>query len=1242
MRPSFLLAIAAFVFTSTALAATHVWHGTVDNRFSTAANWTGGPPADDPQADLRFTNDAARTTIYNDIPNLHFRTMVFDHYGFILIGEPFVADDSMIDAGVAIYNDITVSKHLVTAGSTPVVLYGAISGPGDVRIAGDTIFGGAHSNTYAGETILGASLALRKTNGAIAVPGNVRGVSPFVGVAYLGIFAPEQIADSAIVDLSEGSGRLGLLADETIHALLTGSDVSGSSNGQTPTLTLDTLTFNGNARVTANLRIRQRDGLQIAAGKGVSFESVITPPADGLILRGGGNLGWQETFSQPVRIDGPHASIVNTNSDVELVSGSFTGNVRSLTATGGTLADGAKSAGDIRANASTRFELLSSGNFSTMLLNGTLDLGNATLFVDPASAVAGETRTLIRNASSQPVTGTFNGLPEGAIVENRWRISYHGGDGNDVTITDLQHPQPAIAISQNPAQGNVGEPVTITVSLTGPNGTPTGTITLKPGDRPPVELPITNGTATLQATYDAPVSGLTARYDGDTTYSPVSKQFGFNVNYPKPVITSITPSEAPAGSRVMLVIKGTGFYPGSIVTTRTFIPLPLANVISPTEIHQVVDLGSFTTAQSLTFVVWQPNNSALSDGTRFNVRAPSSAAPSMQFDSTSASATVTLGATTAWVSSDATRPTAFIADDDFDTIVRWTWDHLPDAAFAVVDLNNGTFTIKASGAATVAPAALPAHTIVYDSAGYATRFALPATGAWTVLWVRPHLGAWTTSAATIDAMQPLGDSPQHPNVFAQGDIVVFMPRGATGANIPVFASALGKELGADAPGFLKMPSDAIAFAFEAHEADKVAHVPVVRTGGSAGTVSVHYRTLPRTALPNLQYTDVSGVLTFAPGETSKTIDVPLVDDAVFNLGEFDVQLFDASGTTLLEPSQTRVGIDDNDPRPIVSLVGPTTRTVMRGSTPIAMLPLEFGLTGATAMPVTVTAGETTFIFAPGEHRKTVLFPVPPPSDPHRIDVLSFLLLLDGGATSPTRNINISFVPSTLVQVRANDVIAAENAGPAKVTLSLVPPVSHEDFVKIDYQTADGSATAGSDYTSVKGTVTLSEAQPQQTIDIPITDDASVEGDESFTLKLVKESPYNAFIEEENVPVVISDDEVTSRPVLSIASSAPAIETDDLTNAQIEVRLSAASTRPVRVHYTTSDVSATGGIDYQPADDVVTFAPGETVKTISIPVFADDLIESSETFTIRLFAAENATIGVAQSTVTIVDDDQPVP
>jgi chitinase len=94
----------------------------------------------------------------------------------------------------------------------------------------------------------------------------------------------------------------------------------------------------------------------------------------------------------------------------------------------------------------------------------------------------------------------------------------------------------------------------------------------------------------------------------------------------------------------------------------------------------------------------------------------------------------------------------------------------------------------------------------------------------------------------------------------------------------------------------------------------------------------------------------------------------------------------------------------------------------------------------------------------------------------------------------------------------------------------------------------------------------------------------------------------------------------------------------VTNALIEVRLSAASTRPVRVHYATAAGSAIGDADYQSADDVLTFAPGETVKTISIPIFGDDLAEGKETFTVTLSAAENATIGTAQTTVTITDDD----
>jgi hypothetical protein len=46
--------------------------------------------------------------------------------------------------------------------------------------------------------------------------------------------------------------------------------------------------------------------------------------------------------------------------------------------------------------------------------------------------------TLISNTSASPINGTFNNLPEGAIVNvngNNFQASYEGGDGNDLTLT---------------------------------------------------------------------------------------------------------------------------------------------------------------------------------------------------------------------------------------------------------------------------------------------------------------------------------------------------------------------------------------------------------------------------------------------------------------------------------------------------------------------------------------------------------------------------------------------------------------------------------------------------------------------------------------------------------------------------------------------------------------------------------------------------------------------------------------
>lgn len=91
-----------------------------------------------------------------------------------------------------------------------------------------------------------------------------------------------------------------------------------------------------------------------------------------------------------------------------------------------------------------------------------------------------------------------------------------------------------------------------------------------------------------------------------------------------------------------------------------------------------------------------------------------------------------------------------------------------------------------------------------------------------------------------------------------------------------------------------------------------------------------------------------------------------------------------------------------------------------------------------------------------------------------------------------------------------------------------------------------------------------------------------------------------------------------------------------TTATFTVKLSAASGRPVTVAYATADGTAMKGGDYTAASGTLTFAPGETQKTITVTILADQLTELDETFGVVLSSAQNATIGDGDGTGTIRD------
>ena len=115
-----------------------------------------------------------------------------------------------------------------------------------------------------------------------------------------------------------------------------------------------------------------------------------------------------------------------------------------------------------------------------------------------------------------------------------------------------------------------------------------------------------------------------------------------------------------------------------------------------------------------------------------------------------------------------------------------------------------------------------------------------------------------------------------------------------------------------------------------------------------------------------------------------------------------------------------------------------------------------------------------------------------------------------------------------------------------------------------------------------------------------------------------------------------------------AVSGPGISVEDAQVQEAEgavlafrVTLAEAQTSAVSVRYATSDGTATAGTDYEAVSGALRFAPGETSKTVSVPVLNDDHDEGGETLTLTLSSPFGAQIADGTATGTIVNTD-PIP
>ena len=208
----------------------------------------------------------------------------------------------------------------------------------------------------------------------------------------------------------------------------------------------------------------------------------------------------------------------------------------------------------------------------------------------------------------------------------------------------------------------------------------------------------------------------------------------------------------------------------------------------------------------------------------------------------------------------------------------------------------------------------------------------------------------------------------------------------------------------------------------------------------------------------------------------------------------------------------------------------------------------------------------------------------------------------------------------------------DSIGNLSFTVTLNPESGKD--VSLDYATADGTATAGGDYTQTNGTLTFTAGETTKTIEVPVLEDDSLEEDETFTVKL--SDAVNATIGGSTGTGTIQDDE--PRPASLSIEDMEGLESSGALEFPVTLSGDREAMTTVMVDYATSDGTGVAGGDYTGTSGTLTFATDVTRQTIRVSLLDDEVDEPDETFVVTLSSSSGAMLDDSEATGTIKDDD----
>ena len=406
------------------------------------------------------------------------------------------------------------------------------------------------------------------------------------------------------------------------------------------------------------------------------------------------------------------------------------------------------------------------------------------------------------------------------------------------------------------------------------------------------------------------------------------------------------------------------------------------------------------------------------------------------------------------------------------------------------------------------------------------------------------------------------------------------------------------------------------------------NVGLTLSASQSGSLAVGF-SVSGTATSGSDYTSFGTTISFSGGTTSVNIPVPILDDSSDEANEtVIITLTDGTAYDLGTTTAHTLTITDNDnPPPATPVVSISAGNAVAEGTaasfslsatpaPVSAVTLNYTVTQSGAFVASSNLNAKTFsLTTSGSGTITV------PTVDDSLDEVngSVTVTLDSGIGYSVDNlngaatVNVSDDDVTEASFAAAASSAAEGSGTrtVRVNLSPVPATA----LTLNY-TVSGTATSGTDYTSIGTSVSVPSGSSFINISVPILNDSADEVDETVIITLGPGSHYTINSAANVHTLTITDNDV---PAVFFGAAASSIGEGGGTK-YVTVRISPAPATGFTVGYTVGG-TATSGSDYTAPSGSLSVAAGQITVTIPVAV-TDDSVTSEGSETVILTLSSN--------------------